>query len=327
MRLRSLTALLALLSIVLLVGVVVPGVLRFVHMFGAHPGPALTQEEIEAAYNSTRGEKTRPQRIPKIIHQIFHNWKDPGNESIPSDWDEVRATCKTHNPDFEHRLWTESASREFIAENYPWFLKTYDGYKFPVQRIDSLRYFLILKFGGIYLDLDNGCSRDLLPLLYYPSFLIDGGKGTLSNNIIGARPGHPFWQLIVDSLIPWSFYYILPYFTIHYASGQWFVTAIWNKYFSRMPADVDEEDNIYRVMMDMGEGGARWVFFTQGRGGSWDNWDNYFFSYIGNVMVPWIVRNVLWFPVVGAVVFGGLYWLRGRSVRGMKGYKVVADMA
>jgi inositol phosphorylceramide mannosyltransferase catalytic subunit len=91
-----------------------------------------------------------------------------------------------------------------------------------------------------------------------------------------------------------------------------------------LPADVSEEDKIYRVMMDMGEGGARWVFFTQGRGGSWDNWDNHFFSYIGNVMVPWIVRNVWWFPVVGAVLVGGLVWLR-RS--GRKGYKVVADMA
>ena len=155
MRLRSVTTLLAVLSVLLLVGVIVPGVLRFVHMFGAHAGTALTQEEIEAAYNSTRGEKTRPQRIPKIIHQIFHNWKDPGNETIPSDWDEVRATCKLHNPDFEHRLWTESASREFLEENYPWFLKTYDGYKFPVQRIDSLRYFLMLKIGGFYIDLDN----------------------------------------------------------------------------------------------------------------------------------------------------------------------------
>jgi inositol phosphorylceramide mannosyltransferase catalytic subunit len=163
MRLRSLTALLALLSILLLVGVIVPGVLRFVHMFGPHPGPALNQEEIEAAYNSTHDDKTRPERIPRIIHQIFHNWKAPGNETIPSDWDEVRATCKLHNPDFEHRLWTESASRAFLAEHYPWFLHTYDGYKFPVQRIDSLRYFLMLKFGGIYLDLDNVCPTFTFP--------------------------------------------------------------------------------------------------------------------------------------------------------------------
>jgi hypothetical protein len=34
--------------------------------------------------------------------------------------------------------------------------------------------------------------------------------------------------------------------------------------------------------------------------------DNHFFSYIGNVMVPWIIRNFLWFPVVGAMVVGAM---------------------
>jgi mannosyltransferase OCH1-like enzyme len=55
-------------------------------------------------------------------------------------------------------LWTDSTSLEFIASHYPWFLKTYKGYKLPVQRVDSLKYFLMLKFGGIYIDMDNVIS-------------------------------------------------------------------------------------------------------------------------------------------------------------------------
>jgi mannosyltransferase OCH1-like enzyme len=38
---------------------------------------------------------------------------------------------------------------------YPWFLDTYDGYPYPVQRTDAIRYFLIRHFGGVYIDLDN----------------------------------------------------------------------------------------------------------------------------------------------------------------------------
>ena len=157
---RSRTRFLALLLLGLLLAgtVVVPRVVRFVRIFGPHSGPALTQEEIEAAYNRKRGnddDDVLPQRIPKIIHQIFHNWRDLGNEIIPSDWDAVRETCRFHNPDFEHRLWTESASLAFIGEHYPWFLDTYRGYGFPVQRVDALRYFLMLKIGGFYIDLDN----------------------------------------------------------------------------------------------------------------------------------------------------------------------------
>ena len=31
----------------------------------------------------------------------------------------------------------------------------YDSYRFPIQRIDALKYFILRHFGGIYVDLDN----------------------------------------------------------------------------------------------------------------------------------------------------------------------------
>lgn len=56
------------------------------------------------------------------------------------------------------QLWTEKESREFIEREYPWFLNTYDGYRYPVQRVDTVRYFLMQHYGGIYMDLDNVCG-------------------------------------------------------------------------------------------------------------------------------------------------------------------------
>jgi hypothetical protein len=44
-------------------------------------------------------------------------------------------------------------------------------------------------------------------------------------------------------------------------------------------------------------------------------------------MVPWIIRNLLWFPVFGAVLMGGLVWLRRRWGAKGKGYKAVEGMA
>jgi mannosyltransferase OCH1-like enzyme len=49
------------------------------------------------------------------------------------------------------QIWTENSSSEFIKEHYPWFVKACEGYKFPVQRVDAVRYFLLRYFGGIYL--------------------------------------------------------------------------------------------------------------------------------------------------------------------------------
>ena len=62
-------------------------------------------------------------------------------------------------------LWTDDLSRQFVETHYPAFLQMYDSYKYPIQRADSIRYFILNHFGGIYMDLDIGCRRRLDPLL------------------------------------------------------------------------------------------------------------------------------------------------------------------
>jgi hypothetical protein len=136
--------------------VLTPRFLAFHHLFFQHPGITLAQQQAVDDFNLARAAGiARPQLIPKIIHQVFHNWQQPGNDTLPEDWAKVRQTCIDLNPDFENRLWTGAASRKFIAREYPWFLQTYDGYRIPVQRVDAVRYFVLLHYGGIYLDLDN----------------------------------------------------------------------------------------------------------------------------------------------------------------------------
>ncbi|KAK5654779.1 hypothetical protein OQA88_6815 [Cercophora sp. LCS_1] len=265
-------------------GYAIARLLVFKQIFFEHSGIPITQPQVAEAYGgSVNG--SRPQLIPKIIHQIFHNWKEPGNETLPSDWNKVRQTCVDTNPGWEHKLWTEKSSREFIEKEYPWFLRTYDRYRYPVQRVDAVRYFLLMHYGGIYLDLDNGCKTDLTPLLYYPMWITDGGRGALSNNVLASSPHHPFWTRLTQSLIPWDYNWVFPYVTISYASGQWFETAIWEEYHSLLPKPEENpqlEHRLHRLMMDDRDGADPWVFFTQERGGTWVNWDNRLFLIIGD---------------------------------------------
>ncbi len=53
-------------------------------------------------------------------------------------------------------------SRDFIEKEYSWFLETYDNFKFPVQKVDALRYLLMRHYGGIYIDLDDASLPPLL---------------------------------------------------------------------------------------------------------------------------------------------------------------------
>ncbi|MCJ1472476.1 hypothetical protein MMC13_001124 [Lambiella insularis] len=291
----------------------------FIQLFFEHSGIALTQQEIAEAHAGTTPDP-RPQVIPKIIHQVYHNWHN--QSSMPEDWQTLRQTCIKLNEDWEYKLWTDESSREFIATYYPWFLSTYDGYPYPVQRCDTVRYFLLLKYGGIYLDLDNGCLENLEPLLYYPTWTTDGGRGALSNNILGSIPNHPFWELLTNSLIPYNYNYIFPYVTISYASGQWFETAIWQAYHATPRASFHENKGV-RIMMDDRPGTDPWIYFTQERGGTWVNWDNRMFLWIGD--------HLLLLGIGLCSLVGISWWMGTRAVRSWrkrkgneKGYESLA---
>ena len=157
MRLRIKSVCVGIFCVATIICTCVPRLVGFVHIFHKHSGITLTQRTALDAYNNNDAN-SRPQLIPRIIHQVFHNWGQPGNNTLPADWQEVRQTCIDLNPDFDVKLWTEELSWDFIAKEYPWFLNTYEGYHFKVQRVDAVRYFLMLHYGGIYMDLDNVCT-------------------------------------------------------------------------------------------------------------------------------------------------------------------------
>ncbi|KAL2260408.1 hypothetical protein VTK26DRAFT_5588 [Humicola hyalothermophila] len=294
-------------ALVTVFGYFLSRILFFSSIFLNHAGLTVTQQQALAAFK-TGGNRT--QYIPKIVHQVFHNWHDPGNDELPADWAAVRQNCIDLNPGFEFKLWTEKASRDFIEKEYAWFLRTYDGYRHKVQRVDAVRYFLLLHYGGIYMDLDNGCKTDLTPTLYYPTWITEPGRGALSNNILAARPHHPFWARLTHSLMRYDWNYVFPYATISYASGQWFVTAIWQEYHALLPNPSDNpavEHRLYRLMMDDRPGADPSVFFTQERGGTWINWDNRLFLWIGDHLFLFLLL------LFGGVAFA--FWLGSRLLR------------
>jgi hypothetical protein len=71
-------------------------------IFYGHPGLELTQGEVAEAYKER--DLSIPAPIPKIIHQIFHNWTDADNEHIPEEYALQRQTCIDANPGWENRV-------------------------------------------------------------------------------------------------------------------------------------------------------------------------------------------------------------------------------
>lgn len=312
-RVKVLSVALFLVFVILLLTCAISRTVAFIGLFNEHSGISLSQAEAANAHSSNDTD-AQPQLVPKIIHQIFHKWKDSENDTIPADWTAIRQRCIDLNPGWKHVLWTGQISRDFIEKEYPWFLKTYDNYRYPVQRVDALRYFLVRHYGGIYLDLDNGCTSSLEPLLYYPVWVTDSGRGALSNNILAGRPNHPFWSMLTHSLVAYNYNFVFPYVTISYASGQWFMTDIWQKYHAMLPDPEEtapQENRLYRLVLDH-RGTATWSFFTEGRGESWKNWDNAMFLWVGDHIVSIIGCCV----GVGLAIWGVSRAWRRRSFKG-----------
>lgn len=95
--------------------------------------------------------------------RIFQTWKEKtiSSEHLKS-WQQ---SWIEKNKDYQYELWDDSENRLFIETNYPDFLPIYDGYNVNIKRVDAVRYFYLLKYGGIYCDLDFICLKPFDELL------------------------------------------------------------------------------------------------------------------------------------------------------------------
>lgn len=133
-------------------------------------------------------------------------------------------------------LWSDDASRNFIAEYYPWFLSTFDGYVYPIQRADVIRYFVLHRYGGVYMDLDIGCRRNMDPLLYFEVILPQTIPVGVSNDLMFAAKNHPFMDLVIHNLITFDHTYGTNYPTVMFSTGPMFLSAQYGLW----PKDVSE---------------------------------------------------------------------------------------
>ncbi len=131
--------------------------------------------------------------IPKIIHQIW-----VGGE-IPSWFDAWRQSWVMMHPDWDYRLWTDESVREFPVTSTDIYNKTASA----GPKSDILRYAVLEKYGGVYIDVDFECLQPLDTLhgmgSLYAGFL-DCKPAIISGALLGAAPHHPVIQRCLDGI-------------------------------------------------------------------------------------------------------------------------------
>ena len=134
--------------------------------------------------------------IPKIIHQT---WKD---KIIPKQWQISQDEWLRLHPTWSYRLWTDSDLRDFIANDYSWFLDTYDSYPHHIQRVDAARYFILHKYGGLYSDLDIQPVKEFDDIIKVNSVLlvITPNLNYVTNYLMASPAGDEFWLHVFKEL-------------------------------------------------------------------------------------------------------------------------------
>ena len=147
-------------------------------------------------------------------------------------------------------FWSDHDNRELIKRVDPEFLPMYDAYKYPIQRADAVRYYILKHYGGIYVDLDMQANASFDSVFkkmemeqksvgLFSSGNRLFGQTSLTNSIMIAASHTRFFDLVIQKLKQRSSYdYWTPHMTIMKTTGPLLIDNAWKT--TRRTAHTDE---------------------------------------------------------------------------------------
>ena len=144
----------------------------------------------------------------------------PQNESAWTN------TIRNAHPDYEYMFW-DSKNLPPLEGNLKSMFDKFASYGEWIRIADALRYYIVCKYGGLYIDSDYELINPIteLNLESYRGFLpLHFSEGeTICNSMFGFEKGHPIIQDRVDALLAtaedadkWDSFEKLPWFGPHF---------------------------------------------------------------------------------------------------------------
>lgn len=139
--------------------------------------------------------------IPKMIHQIWIQ----GGDKIPDKLLAMHEGCKRVNHNFKYNVWDDNQIQKLLEKYFEKkYLDTYNGYMVYAQKADFARYAILYIYGGIYLDMDMTCKKNMEPFLQHKMFFTTYRFPHLFkrylNGIIGSVPKHPIFEVVFKNI-------------------------------------------------------------------------------------------------------------------------------
>jgi len=136
--------------------------------------------------------------IPKIIHQIWYQ----GLSKAPKHLQQYHKSWIKMHPNYKFMVWDKQNIENLIHEMKLGHI--YNKYDTMIQKIDIAKYVILLKYGGIYIDMDVKCleGKSLDEVLNDDSEIIMSQLLTnASSKIIYLLAGHSMYDDVVNNAI------------------------------------------------------------------------------------------------------------------------------
>lgn len=217
--------------------------------------------------------------IPKIIHQT---WK---TKDVPEHWKISQGEWLRLHPDWKYILWTDDMIEEYINKYYPQYITMFKEFPYAIQRVDTIRYFLLRDFGGVYSDLDIVPLKSLNTYNFINSdvYVMKSANTPCcyTNAFMISKPGIKLWLKLIDYIekydLPW--YAIGKHLTVMTSTGPEALTRIVNNYDDNIcvlplslfnTSDIEEVENCKSKNKSI-ESNAMLYSIP---GSSWHSWDS-----------------------------------------------------
>jgi mannosyltransferase OCH1-like enzyme len=167
----------------------------------------------------------------KIIHQI---WFDLSKNSKKIFANLQKYTNTWIDMGYTIHTWNESECTLLVKKKFKWFWETYKSFPYDIQRIDVIRYLIMYRYGGLYVDTDLACYKDIFQYIN-PSkiYIVESSIPirTVSNLLMYSPSKHPFWMKVISELPRVrNILYLSRHFEIMNATGPGLLDTVYHKY-------------------------------------------------------------------------------------------------
>jgi len=152
----------------------------------------------KSLYNKNNLQLIKPSqqlKIPKTIHQVWLGGP------VPEAFKVYMQSWIDMHPGWEHRFWTDETVVQFPLINQEFYDRSDN---FGVKS-DILKWELIYRIGGVYIDTDFECLKPLDILHYTYDFYtgiqpLDSHFLQLGAALFAAAPGHPILKHCIETI-------------------------------------------------------------------------------------------------------------------------------